>query len=204
MSAYVVDGKPQTDLVVLEVHFRALATTGKLVNQQVVGWAKDRDAAIASAKASFLFGSYHAFLGAFVDPDEQHVKSERRTIGGKPRIVTFGDVLTKTLGDKPPNDDRRWKTQVLAAVDALDLPPGLHWVDVYNGMIGDKQEIEIQLDNQRDATLENTLRAAPWPNNGTFTSVRLLMIIQDPDDPTRPRLKAHASPATKPATQPRQ
>lgn len=47
--------------------------------------------------------------------------------------------------------------------------------------------------------MEQKMRNAPWPNNGTFTSVRQFIIIQEPDDPMRPKPRATTRPATRPA-----
>src|SRR5688572_18289835 len=93
------------DRVILQVNFRVLLPNGKMVVQPVAGWGKTREEAVASAQASFLLGSFHAFLGAFVDPAEQHVQQEHRTLGGRPRVVTYGGVLTKTMDGDQPEDD---------------------------------------------------------------------------------------------------
>ena len=178
--------KEKKDMAIVQLEFRAQLPDGRLVVQPVVGWGKDRDEAVASAEASFLLGSFHAFVGAFVDPDEEHVRREQRTIGGRRRVVTFGDILTKVVGERPDPSDTRWHGQLMKELDAANLPPGTHWVDVYHGQVGEKQELEIQLDSRRWTEMEDKLRAAPWPNNGTFTSVRQFIIVQDPVDPTRP------------------
>jgi hypothetical protein len=188
-------------MVIVQLDFRTRLPGGQEVVQEVVGWGDDRDAAVKSAEVSFTLGTFHALLGAFVDPDEQHVVSERRTIGGRPRVVTYGDILTKTLGgddaggkaptSRPAADENEaWHRPFLAALDASALPPGLHTVDLYNGMIGDKQEMEIQLDHRRWAEMEATMRNAPWPRHGGFTSVRQFVVIQDVGEGTRARAGA--------------
>ena len=188
LNAALAPERPQkTDRVILQLEFRALLPDGKLLAQPVVGWGKDRPEAIASAEASFLLGSFHAFVGAFIDPAEEHVQREQRTIGGRKRVVTFGGILTKAVGEGELTKDERWHEQLMREIDASQIPPGTHWVDVYNGRVGDHQELEIQLDNERWTEMEAKMRAAPWPYNGTFTSVRQFLIIQDPSNPTRPK-----------------
>jgi hypothetical protein len=195
LNAALAPETPQkTDQVILQLEFRALLPDGKLLAQPVVGWGKDRGEAIASAQTSFLLGSFHAFVGAFIDPAEEHVQREQRTIGGRKRVVTFGGILTKAVGEGQPPTDERWHEQLMREIDSSQIPPGTHWVDVYNGRVGDHQELEIQLDNERWTQMEGKMRSAPWPYNGTFTSVRQLLIIQDPDDRTRP-----SSPSSRPA-----
>ena len=160
------------ETVILQVDYRIRLPDGRLVVQPVVGWGQDRDKALACSQASFMLGTFHAWLGAFVDPGEQHVESEKRTIGGRERIVTYGDALTKVLGDQDPPKDARWKEQLLAELEKTSLPPGLHWVDVYNGYFDEKQELEIQLDNERWPAMEQKMRGADWPKAGHLTSVR--------------------------------
>ena len=202
LGGYEAESKKPDETVILQVNFRLRLPGGQVVVQPVVGWGRGRDGAIANAEASFLLGSFHAFLGAFIDPGEEHVQQEERTIGGRRRIVTQGGVVTKTLGgagpatresggdSTPPEEDKRWRDQFLRELDAADLPAGTHWIDVYHGSIDDKQEMEIQLDNQRWTEMEDKMRTAPWPRAGRFTSVRQFLVIQDPDDPTRPKRKS--------------
>ena len=78
----------------------------------------------------------------------------------------------------------------------MNLPAGAHWVDVYNGIVQGKQTMEIQLDGERWDEMERRMRGAPWPNNGTMTSVRLFLVIQEMDDATRPKKR----PTTRAAT----
>ena len=192
-----------SDTKIVQVNFRVLLPDGRMVVQPVVGWGKDEDEAIASSEASFLLGSFHAFLGAFIDPHEQHVEQEQRTIGGRRRVVTYGGVLTKTMGgETQPVQDRRWHDQLLRELDAAALPPGTHWVDVYNGFVKDRQELEIQLDNERWTAMERKMKDAPWPRAGMFTSVRQFIVIQDLDDPMRPTIRPTTRPNTRPATRP--
>ena len=193
-------GEPK-ESVILQVDYRVRLPDGRVVVQQVVGWGKGRDEALASSQASFLLGTFHAWLGAFVDPGEEHVESENRTIGGRERIVTYGDALTKTLGDSGPPKDAKWREQLLAELEKTSLPPGLHWVDVYNGFLDEKQELEIQLDNERWTAMEQKMRGADWPKAGQLTSVRQFLVFQDVEDPTRPKQRPQTKPATTAATQ---
>ena len=80
-------------------------------------------------------------------------------------------------------------------------------MDFYQGRINDKQLMEIQLDNRRAPELEKSMAGADYPFNGTYTSVRLFLVIQDAEgDPsrpaTRPATRPVAHPATRAATQP--
>lgn len=181
------DGAPDKGSAIVQVDFRALLPDGRIIVQQVVGWGDDREQAIASAEASFLLGSFHAFLGAFVDPAEEHVISEERTIGGRKRIVTSGGVLAKTLDKSGMPEHGGWRSRFLEELDRSDLPPGTHWVDLYHGYAGDQEQLQIELDNERWTEMEQKMRDAPWPRVGVYTSVRQFLIIQDPDDPTRPK-----------------
>ena len=190
------------DNVILQVDFRTRLPDGRLVAQPVVGWAEDRAKALASAQASFTLGTFHAVLGAFIDPGEEHVQSQRMVIGGRERIVTFGGTVIKSLGEQEPAKPGAWQEQFMAELATSDLPPGAHWVDVYNGFVGDHQELEIQLDSRRWPEMEQKLKRADWPRAGQFTSVRKFLVIQDVDDPTRPTTRPTTTPATRAATSP--
>ena len=194
----VSDKEPNPSTDIVQLAMRLKLPDGRVVVQPVVGFGKDREGAIAHAEASFLLGTFHAWLGAFVDPGEEHVERAERVIGGKKRLITFGDLVTKTAGDAAPKDGNKWRDLLLRELDRSDLSSGVHWVDVYHGQIQEHQELEIQLDNARWPEMEAKMRDAPWPNVGRFTSVRLFLVIQDPDDPTRPKVR----PATLPTTQP--
>jgi hypothetical protein len=171
---------------IIQVEFRLRWKDGPTISQPVVGWAEKRPDAIANAQGSFLLGSFHALLGAFVDPKESHVVAKELTIGGKKRIVTFGETLTKTMGQaKPP--DNKWHDELMAEIQKTPLSGGLHWIDVYHGWITDHAQLEIQLDSQRWNDMESKLANAHWPRTGQFVSVRQFLIVQDPDDPTRPQ-----------------
>jgi hypothetical protein len=183
------------DRVVVQIDFRVRLPDGRLVVQPVIGWDKDRLGAIASAQASFLIGTYHAMLGAFIDPGERHVETSRQVIGGRERVLTFGDTLTKVLGGDTPPTGGRWKEQLMTELGGAPIPAGTHWVDVYNGFVDDKQELEIQLDSQRWPEMEQKMRGADWPRVGHFTSVREFIIIQDVNDPTRPKARPQTAPA---------
>jgi hypothetical protein len=176
----------RTSFATVQLAMRLMLADGRVVGQPVVGWGKDRSEAVADAEASFLLGTFHAWLGAFIDPAEEHAGREERVLAGRKRLVTLGDVVMKSFGEAQPKDDRKWRERLMGAIDRSGLTGGAHWIDVYNGLIEGKQELEIQLDGVRWTEMEERMRAAPWPNNGTFTSVRLFLVLQDPDDPTRP------------------
>jgi hypothetical protein len=185
---------------ILQLAMRLRLTDGRLIVQPVVGMGKSRDEAVAQAEASFLLGTMHAWLAAFINADEEHVQPEKRTVGGKPRLVTLGDVVTKAIGGQP-KDDFKWRDQLLAEIESTDLAPGAHWIDVYHGIVsGEKREMEIQLDNARWTEMEQKMQNAPWPDNGQYTSVRLFLVVQDLDDPTRAKIRPTTGPATRPAT----
>jgi hypothetical protein len=74
----VIDAQTQRpDSAMVELSMRLKLAAGRIVRQPVVGWGKDRKEAIGHAQASFLLGTLHAWLGAFIDPAEEHV--ERRS-----------------------------------------------------------------------------------------------------------------------------
>jgi hypothetical protein len=187
---------------IVQLGFRLLLPDGRIIQQPVVGFAEDEKRAIDSAKASFMLGTLHAWFGAFVDPQDEHVTYETRDLGGWKRIITWGDVVTKTMGTTQPSFNTHWKEQLIQQIDEARLSPGTHWIDVYNGIVQEKQELEIQLDNQRWTEMEAKMKKAPWPTNGFFTSVRVFLIVQDVGDPTRPTTRPATMPSTQPATAP--
>jgi hypothetical protein len=193
------------DMVIVQVDYRVRLPDGRLVVQQLVGWGDDREKAVATSEVAFLLGTFHTVLGAFVDPAEEHVQKEKRTIGGRERVLTLGDTVTKVVGggsdeahNKPQNE--QWSEQLLSELTAAPIPAGAHWVDVYNGFVDDHQEIEIQLDNKRWSDMEQKMRGAHWPKAGRLTSVRKFIVVQDADDPTRPKQPPRRTPDTAPST----
>jgi hypothetical protein len=189
--------------VIVQLAMRLALDGGLQIEQPVVGFGDNRAAAIEHAEASFVLGTFHAWLAAFVNANEDHVRPQERTIGDRKRLVTQGDIVMKALGEQP-KDDHRWRDQLLAAIDATDLPRGTHWIDVYHGVVkGEKHEMEIQLDGQRWNAIEEKMRDAPWPDNGTFASVRLFLVVQELGDPTRPKRVATTSPAATSSETPR-
>jgi hypothetical protein len=161
-----------------------------IVTQSVVGFGKDRAGAVENSRASFLLGTLHCWIGAFIDANEEHVKREEWVINGRKQIVTLGDVVTKSVGEKPA-DEQGWRQELRKRIEASDMLPGVHWVDVYHGQIKDHGvEMQIERDGIRWTEMEKMLRDAKWPFNGTFTSVRLFLVIQDEKDGTRPAAQA--------------
>jgi hypothetical protein len=211
-SWVVIDGSPirvngavqngksdRPDFASVQLEMRLLLPDGRVVVQQVVGWGNDRQAAINHAQASFLIGTFHAWLSAFVEPEDEHLRPAERVIAGRKRLLTVGDTLTKSAGGQKVVDDRAWYEQLLRELDRNDPGEGTHWVDVYHGAFQGKQEMEIQLDNARWSAFEEKMRAAPWPDNGTFTSVRQFIVVQELNDPMRPTHRPTTLPSTAPA-----
>jgi len=185
-------GEKKASIVQLAMRLRH--DGGLQIEQPVVGFGDTRADAIGHAEASFVLGTFHAWLAAFVNAGEDHVRPQERTIGGRKRLVTQGDIVMKAFGDRP-KDDNAWRDQLFAAINALDVPRGTHWIDVYHGVVkGEKHEMEIQLDGQRWNAMEERMRNTTWPDNGTFASVRLFLVVQELDDPTRPKRVATTSP----------
>jgi hypothetical protein len=201
VNAECVSDNSKATGTIVELNLRLALPDGRVVVQQVVGVGNNRSEAIANAEASFLLGTLHVWLAAFIDPAEEHVERLELTIGGRKRIVTLGNVLTKAAGELP-KDDLKWKDQLLKTIERAELTRGAHWVDVYNGIVqkGKAQEMEIQLDHVRWTAMEEQMRSAPWPDNGQFTSVRLFLVIQDENDPTRPTTRPTTRASTRPST----
>src|SRR5687768_10465769 len=107
-----------SDGTVVQLAMRLRLADGRVVVQPVVGMGDGRAGAVAHALESFLLGTLHAWLAAFINADEEHLRPERRTIGGRERLVTQGGVVTKSFG-KQPNDDYKWRDQFFAALDAM-------------------------------------------------------------------------------------
>jgi hypothetical protein len=108
-------------------------------------------------------------------------------------------------GSTQPVDDGKWKEKFFQALDRMDVGPGTHWVDLYHATVQKEELMEIQLDNRRWTEMEQALAGATWPTNGVYTSVRFFVVIQDPDDPTRPAKHASTRPSTastRPAARP--
>lgn len=175
---------------IVQAEMRVRIGDSPTITQSVVGMGKDRAAAIENSKASFLLGTFHCWIGAFVDANDEHVVRQEWTINGRKQMVTLGDVVTKSAGGEPPEEDG-WRQELRRRIEASDMLPGVHWVDVYHGQIKNHGvEMQIERDGVRWMEMEQMLRDAKWPFNGTFTSVRLFLVIQDEGDRTRPASRA--------------
>lgn len=202
LNGHVVEGNRDRDMTILEVHVRLQLPDGRLVRQQVVGWGKDREEAIVHAQASFVLGTFHALVGAFIDPAEEHVERHDITIGGKPRVATFGSVVLKAVAASTQPSERGWQKTFHEALEKSNLSPGAHWIDLYHAQLPKEEMLEIQLDNSRSPDLEAAMKTADWPKGGTLTSVRQFVVIQDTDDATRPKSRPTTRPTMQATTSP--
>ncbi|NOK05438.1 MULTISPECIES: DUF6348 family protein [Myxococcus] len=158
---------------------------GRMLGESFVGIGASPTDARQSAYQSFAAGSLHVLLGALLNAPCEHITVEEWNVGGIPRRVFLGQIVTRSLSesDAPPPE---WTDSLKGALESLPLTTGTHWLRIYFAQSDEEvMKLEVLLDNEEWPELQAALANAPWPKAQGFLSHRLFLVLQGGVDVSR-------------------
>lgn len=168
------------DLISVQLDIRLEFEDGRMLIESFGGWAPTRQKAVDVALDNFKQNTFHVLLSAFgLTQNDEHAVQESWVVGGRPRKVTYGNVLIKST-EKQSRNAVGWFTSFEERLKAYPLPSGTHWVRVYYGQqASEVLGFEVMLDNKPWPEMQAEAAKFAWPTAEAFLSVRLFMVVQD-------------------------
>jgi hypothetical protein len=166
----------------LDVRLRGFDGDRTLI-ESIAGFGPDLNAQANFAVQRFANASFHVLLPAFFGRSPCHgTECEVWTIGG-PRTVYAG-LITTIFGYPPPQADGTPNLGFFSAfikrLEPYPLPPGTHWVRVYqmrhNGVALSN---EVLLDNRPWEEMQGFMAEQPWPVTEKPYDVRVFLVVKD-------------------------
>jgi hypothetical protein len=157
--------------------------------ESFAGIGDDLDQRTDDGLVAFTRCSFHVLLSAFFgSPPNDHAEREEWMIGGTPRDVFLGNV-TSRFGLPPGADggpDLRFFGHFRQQLNAQPLPPGTHWVRLYQMRFREESMCnEVLLDNGAWPAMQEAMAAFDWPLSDKPYDVRLFLVIRDLEDQFR-------------------
>lgn len=159
---------------------------GRMLVESVSGIGMTDGEQILNGLEAFTSTTFHVLLTAFFGLPECH-GTERLEweIGGRKRVVFLGVVGTR-FGFPPGPDgqpDLRFYHHFERHLKAQPLPPGTHWVRLYQMRFrGEATANEVLLDNDPWPEMQEAMAAFEWPATEKHYDVRLFLVIMDPEE----------------------
>lgn len=172
-----------------QLDFRFGLGDGRMLCESVTGIGPP-DARVADGMNAFAGASFHVILSAlFARPLCHSTEREEWVVGGVPRVVFLGTLQSRfgfplTVEGNP---DIRFFRYFAERLCELPLPPGDHWVRLYQMRAGERSvSNEVLLDNHAWPEMQDAMAAFEWPtrkndsdDRSEFYDVRLFLVIRD-------------------------
>lgn len=111
---------------IIQTDFVCLTSTGLHIVESFGGFGTDEKSAKLDACEIFQSSSFHTLFVTLLGRDCGHVEREHWTIGGTPRLLTFGWVTFR--GQFPSDSWEPIYAAIQEQMESFPLPHGLHWV----------------------------------------------------------------------------
>jgi hypothetical protein len=150
--------------------------------ESVSGIGTEDEPAIRDGLNSFRRATFPVLLAAFFGKANLAVR-QRWQVGEQKRIVFVGEI-TSRFGfpkDADGKADIRFFDHFKANLLAQPLPPGVHWIRLYQArMDGKALANEVLLDNKEWPEMQDTMAAFDWPPSDDKTyDVRVFLVMRD-------------------------
>jgi hypothetical protein len=150
---------------------------GQALVVPMFGMGENQEEAIMEAEYAFVGCVLHVWIAGLLGGKTEFATQHEWTIGGVPRKVTIGSVISRGTNDGA--NDARWQFAFHEAVRAFLLPEGLHWIDIYYAQHDNTmQALQVWLDNERCPQLEDIMAKFDWLKSPDFYTVRQFMTLQ--------------------------
>ncbi|MFX1255325.1 MAG: DUF6348 family protein [Promethearchaeota archaeon] len=166
----------------VQLDVRLQLDTNTTIIESFGGIGQDKDEAILSAQENFAVNSFHVFLAAFFDPNDDQVTKEIWSIGGKKKQVIIGNMGIRGQIPTENNVHVSWFEKFEKKIKAENLEQEINWIRLYFAQMNNEQmECEVLLDNEPWEKMQREMAVIEWPKSKNFFSVRIFIIIQDID-----------------------
>jgi hypothetical protein len=170
------------DIVQLDVRLGGFDGDRVLI-ESIAGFGDTLHVQSDDALGAFANASFHVLLAAFFGCEPCHgTERESWTIGTE-RLVYRGLITTVFGYPRPlPNGspDLDFYPAFLSCVKSQPLPPGTHWIRLYQARSSSEVfSNEVLLDNESWSELESAMAAYPWPAVSKAYDVRTFLVLRD-------------------------
>lgn len=174
-------GRTEEGLVALQVDICVKIDEERTMIQSFPGVGDNEDESIINAFENFIAHSFHLILATFFSKAEDEVTMEGWGIREIPRKVIFSHAIRKgNVPDALTNGEFPWFSELEDRLKALDLPTGMHWVEMHFAQVdGDMLLCDVRLDNDEWQPAQQEIASLDWPMGESFYSRRLFLTIQD-------------------------
>ena len=163
----------------VELEFKIRLPGGEEIIEYVAGMGQTEEQAIEDALANFTASTFHVVYKAFMNPADPHQRSFKATVGNKQRDVLPGELYLQGTQESQGLDFESLRPQIAAAIEALPLTDGPHWIKiVYGQNAGQPITVAATLDNQDAQELTEAIGKLPWPKSDGFYMVKHFIVIK--------------------------
>ena len=176
MRADTFDYKEYENGVSIRLDITLLLQNKKAISESFLGIGKDKYSAIQNAFQNFVANSFHVFLAAFwqINNDEQ-IGIEEWNINGDLWNVYIGNFGCKGDFNIPENLFKTIEEQI----QEENLEEDIYWLRIYYANINDKEiMIETLKNNEVWPEMEKKLRYVSWAPSDKFYSLRNFIILK--------------------------
>jgi uncharacterized protein DUF6348 len=163
----------------VEMEFKISLPGGGEIVDYVAGMGETEEQATADAMANFTLSTFHVVYKAFMNSADPHQRVREVTIAGQRREMISGDLFLRGSEGSQPIDLEPLRPQIQAAVVALPLSTGRHWIKiVYGQNAGEPITVAATLDNQDEHALTDAIGKLPWPKSDGFYMAKQFIVIK--------------------------
>jgi hypothetical protein len=165
----------------LQIDVRLGLGDGRTLIESVAGFGTEDGPAITDGLKSFERATLPVLLAAFFDQPHVAIR-ERWEVGGRKRVVAVGEVTTR-FGfplDAEGEPDIRFFDHFKRHVEQQPVPPGTHWVRLYQMQHDGKSMCnEVLLDNDVWPEMQTVMESFDWPVSEKTYDVRVFLVMRD-------------------------
>lgn len=174
-------GRTDENLVAVQIDICIKVDEHRTMIQSFPGVGRNEDESIVNAFENFFAHSLHLILATFFRKGEDEVTLEGWNIAEIPRKVIFSHAIRKgNVPESLTNGEFPWFSELEERLKALELPPGIHWVEMHFAQVdGDMLLCDVRLDNEEWQPAQMDIAFLGWPPGESFYSIRMFLTIQD-------------------------
>jgi hypothetical protein len=163
----------------VETEFNIHLPSGVDITEFVAGVGETEDKALDDTLVNFALTTFHPIYKCYINPADPHQPLDRISQpGGGAREIAMGDLLTRG-GDGSKKDFGPVRKGVKAAVAAVKLPDGPHWIKIVYGRAKDTSaNVSVTLDNSENPELMSAVKELTWPPAGAGYIAKQFILVK--------------------------
>lgn len=163
----------------VELEFKTQLPGGREIIDYVAGMGDTEEQAAQDAMLNFTLSTFHVVYKAFMNPDDPHQSIQEVSIAGQKRQMLSGDLFLRGSEGSGSIDLEAMRPQIQAAIVALPLSDGPHWIKVVYGQnAGERIIVAATFDNQDQVALTETIGKLSWPKSDGFYMAKQFIVIK--------------------------